>query len=64
MKKVKLWECQDCGKLTTIDNNKKKPSCWCCIDDNGNYFGKSKSGKNIQKKIIAKYNTKRKNKKS
>ena len=39
---LKLWECQDCGKLEVVENEMKQPTaCWCCVDMNGVYNGKN-----------------------
>ena len=35
MKTITIWECQDCGQLYS-----KPEECFCCVDAEGNYFGK------------------------
>ena len=44
IKKIEVWECQDCGALY-----ESKRACWCCIDMDGEYAGKRKNGYEIIK---------------
>jgi len=60
-KSVKLWECQDCGKLTVVDDKERKPNaCWCCVDMEGEYHGKNEKNDFIV--ITGFYKTKLKDK--